>query len=215
MAEKKSSLIHDALILFAITLIAALALGAVYEITKDPIAAAKVQAKEDAYRTVFPDMASTGEVNAQTVEKAAAEVLADPVYSGVSIDEVRSALDGSGKLLGYVVTVTSSEGYGGNITFTVGISSVDGDKVTVNGIEFLSISETAGLGMKAKEEKFMSQFKGVQVSQFSLAKKKIPGDVEIDAISSATFTTAAVTRAIDAGIATACRINEMGGVSGE
>ena len=39
--KQKNTLIHDALILFAITLIAAVALGFVYEITKDPIAQAE------------------------------------------------------------------------------------------------------------------------------------------------------------------------------
>ena len=49
--------------------------------------------------------------------------------------------------VGYVVNVTSHEGYGGDIDISVGIRE-DG---TVTGIEMLSISETAGLGMKAKE----------------------------------------------------------------
>ena len=35
-AKSKNTLVHDALILFAITLVAAIALGFVYEITKDP-----------------------------------------------------------------------------------------------------------------------------------------------------------------------------------
>ena len=51
-------------------------------------------------------------------------------------------------MIGYVLTVTDHEGYGGDIQFTMGVR-IDG---TLNGISFLSIGETAGLGMKATEE---------------------------------------------------------------
>ena len=66
------------------------------------------------------------------------------------------AKDSSGASLGYVVDVTNTEGYGGDIELMAGITS-DG---TINGIQFLSISETAGMGMKAKDADFMDQFKG-------------------------------------------------------
>ena len=65
--------------------------------------------------------------------------------SNVDIDEVMQALDSSGQLMGYVITVTDHEGYGGDIQFSMGVT-LDG---TLNGISLLSISETAGLGMKA------------------------------------------------------------------
>ena len=44
-----------------------------------------------------------------------------------------------------MVTVTDKEGYGGDIQITVGVTK-DG---TVSGVSILSISETAGLGMRA------------------------------------------------------------------
>ena len=47
-------------------------------------------------------------------------------------------------LLGYVITVTTREGYGGDIQFAVGVR-MDG---TVNGMSILDIAETAGLGMR-------------------------------------------------------------------
>ncbi len=49
--------------------------------------------------------------------------------------------------LGYAFTVTTSEGYGGDIQFAMGVQ-YDG---TLNGISILSISETAGLGMRATQ----------------------------------------------------------------
>ena len=71
---------------------------------------------------------------------------------------------------------------------------------TVKGIEMLKISETAGLGMKAKESAFKDQFANKAVKQFSYTKSGAKSDFEIDAISGATITTKAVTNAVNAGI---------------
>ena len=71
---------------------------------------------------------------------------------------------------------------------------------TVKGIELLKISETAGLGMKAKEDAFRNQFAGKNVTQFSYTKTGAASDFEIDAISGATITTKAVTNAVNAGL---------------
>lgn len=202
--KAKGTLVHDALILFAITLIAALALGFVYELTKDPIAAAKEQAKVDAYKAVFPDMASTSAWNG-SYGQAQALIDADTELVGTTVDEVLNALDPNGNVIGLVMTVSNSKGYGGSIQMAMGVAG-DG---TLQGIEFLSISETAGLGMKAKDDAFISQFAGAKVGRYSLAKRNIQGDTEIDAISSATITTAAVTRMINAGLKIYA---EMGGI---
>ena len=201
--KKQGGLIHDALVLFAITVIAALALGFVYELTKDPIAQAEAQAKVDAYKAVFPEMYGTKELgDPEAALKQANELIAsDKAYEGVTVDEILMAEDESGALLGWVLTVTSSKGYGGKITMTMGVSRGGTEaEGTLKGVEFLAISETPGLGMNAKEEKFRSQFRNAQVGQYSLAKRNIAGDTEIDAISSATITTTAVTRSINAGL---------------
>ena len=198
-AKSKNTLVHDALILFAITLVAALALGFVYEITKDPIAQTEAQAKVDAYKAVFPEMTATHELGDPewALTNAAELIASNAAYEGVTVDEILEARDGSDALLGWVLTVTSTKGYGGKITMTMGVSRDDG---ILKGIEFLTISETPGLGMNAKEDKFKSQFKDAKVGQYSLAKRNISGDTEIDAISSATITTTAVTRSVNAGL---------------
>ena len=97
--------------------------------------------------------------------------------------------------MGYVLSVTSREGYGGDITFTMGIR-LDG---TLNGISILSISETAGLGMKA-EAVLKPQFENKNVSQFTYTKSGAVSDDQIDAISGATITTNAVTTAVNGGL---------------
>ena len=53
-----NKLVKDALVLTAITLIAGVCLGGVYEITKDPIAKAQESATQESYKAVFADAAS-------------------------------------------------------------------------------------------------------------------------------------------------------------
>ncbi len=204
----KGGLVHDAVILFIITVVAALALGFVYELTKDPIEQAQAQAKADAFKAVFPSMLTIKELQDPEDILAQANKLieGDKAYEGVTIDEIVAVEGTNGLPLGWVMTVTSSKGYGGKITMAMGISngnnedSSNAEKGMLLGLEFLSISETPGLGMNAKEETFKSQFRGANVKQYSLAKRNISGDTEIDAISSATITTTAVTRSVNAAL---------------
>ena len=212
--KQKSSLIKDALILFAITIIAAFALGAVYEITKDPIAEAEAKAKTEAAQAVFAEMKETSDTSAEEVPKAQALIdqnNKNKEFDTITIDEVLKALDENGNKIGDIITVTSKKGYGGQITIIMGVS----DDETLKGIEFLSISETPGLGMKAKDDDpdkdgdFKDQFKGVQPGSYKLTKRNIhmSGTTEIDAISSATITTSAVTNMLNAGLLVAASID--------
>ncbi len=203
-AKQKNTLVHDALILFAITLVAALALGFVYELTRDPIKKAQEKAKIEAFQAIFPEMSKTSDWTGSLAE-AQALIDADSELAATTIEGVLNALDSKGNVIGKIYTLTNSKGYGGLIRIVMGVAG-DG---TIKGIEFLNISETAGLGMRAKEEAFKSQFSNATVGRYSLTKRKISGDTEVDAISSATITTTAVTRMVDAGLL----INEkLGGV---
>ena len=112
-------MIRDSLILFAITLIAGLLLGGVYAITKNPIAKTQEDKKNEAYQAVFTDAAEFTEVTDA----------ADAGYTKDRIDEVKAAMDADGNILGYVMTITSSEAYGGELQLAMGIR-MDG---TVNG----------------------------------------------------------------------------------
>ncbi|HCJ06841.1 MAG: RnfABCDGE type electron transport complex subunit G [Lachnospiraceae bacterium] len=185
--------IKNTISLMLITLIAGLLLGAVYEITKEPIAKENQRAKEEAYKAVFADADSFEEISfdADQVQKEL-----DGQGLDASINEAMKVLDASGQQLGYVLTVTDHEGYGGDIQFAMGVQS-DG---TLNGISFLSISETAGLGMKAKEDSFRKQFEGKNVDQIVYTKNGASADNEIDALSGATITTNAVTNGVNAGL---------------
>ena len=191
-----AKLVRDAAILLVITLFSGLILGFVFQITKEPIALAEEKAAKKAYAEVFPsalEFELTEELPLDSLSGDSAWLEAG--YEGVSVENVLRALDKDGTLLGYVLTVTSHEGYGGDITFTVGIAN-DG---TLNGISILNISETAGLGMKA-EEVLVPQFSNKKVSVFTYTKSGAVSDDQIDAISGATITTKAVTKAVNGGL---------------
>lgn len=188
-----SESIKNTISLMLITLIAGLLLGAVYEITKEPIRKENQRAKEEAYKAVFADADAFEDVKID--EDKVAKAL-DEKGLDVTINEAMKVLDKSGQQIGYVLTVTDHEGYGGDIQFAMGVQS-DG---TLNGISFLSISETAGLGMKAKEDAFRKQFEGKKTDQIVYTKNGAKADNEIDALSGATITTNAVTNGVNAGL---------------
>ena len=188
-----SESIKNTISLMLITLIAGLLLGAVYEITKEPIRKENQKAKEEAYKAVFADADAFEDVKID--EDKVAKAL-DEKGLDATINEEMKVLDKSGQQIGYVLTVTDHEGYGGDIQFAMGVQS-DG---TLNGISFLSISETAGLGMKAKEDAFRKQFEGKKTDQIVYTKNGAKADNEIDALSGATITTNAVTNGVNAGL---------------
>lgn len=188
------SMIKDALILFAITLVAGLSLGFVNEVTKEPIAKAKEQAKQEVCQEVFQDASGFSLIEGFSTEEAAV-VLAQEGVVGSDITEVYTATDASDVALGYVIIVTNHEGYAGDIQFSMGVT-LDG---TLNGISLLSISETPGLGMEAGEV-LVPQFAGKQVRAFTYTKSGATEDSQIDAISGATVTTNAIVNGVNAGL---------------
>ncbi|MDD6481680.1 MAG: RnfABCDGE type electron transport complex subunit G [Lachnospiraceae bacterium] len=186
-------IVHDALILTAFTLVLGLILGIVYGITKGPIDQANEKAKNEAYKAVFSEADS---FNQQEYDKDEAnQMISDAGYSD-TIDDVEQAVDKSGNALGYVVTVTAKDGSQGSITFSVGIKN-DG---TVNGYSITDISETPGLGMKAKDEEFSGQFAGKQVEAFTVVKQTPASEDQIEAITGSTITSKAMANGCNAAI---------------
>ena len=188
-------IVKDALVLFAITLVAGILLGVVYQITLDPIAKANENAKEKAYKAdsfeTIDALPSDDDINASS----------DIDFSKDKVNEVAIGKKGS-ETAGYVVTVTDSDGYGGDIKFTVGIST-DGK---VLGVSFLSISETAGLGMRAKQDpSFTSQFtaKSDAVASFSVVTdgSASESNANVDAIGGSTITSKSVTKGVNYALA--------------
>ena len=168
------NIIKNAIILTLITLVAGSALAFVYSITKEPIANAEKQATAEAYKAVFSSAEEFKEL----------ELVDYKDENGAVVSAVSSALKGD-EALGFVMTC-AAKGYGGDIKIAVGIDKTG--KLT--GISVLdAANETPGLGAKVKEDKFTSQFKGVNQVQV---------DSKVDAISGATYSTNGVKNAVKA-----------------
>ncbi len=191
----KNTIVKDTIAITLITLIAGLALGAVQGITAEPIAHQNQLAKDEAYKAVFAD-ADTFETVVETEDPEIEAFLDENGYPSQTIDEVVQAKDASGSPIGYAFTVTTSEGYGGDIQFAMGVK----DDNTLNGISILAIGETAGLGMKADTDEFKSQFADKNVEKFEYTKNGATDDSQIDALSGATITTNAMVNGVNAGL---------------
>lgn len=195
-------MLKEAGILFAITLIAGLLLGFVYELTKKPIAEQERKAVQEACAAVF-QKASSFEALKYSPSEGLQEELAN---MGVIPGSAYAALGNDGSVLGYVIESTSRRGYGGLLVLYVGIT-LDG---TLNGVSVLEISETPGLGMRA-EEVLSPQFQGRRADIFIYTKTGAEADDEIDAITGATVTTKAFTSAVNGAVRMVWELNAVGG----
>ena len=186
-----NAMIKNTLALFAITAVAGVLLGTVYEGTKGARAEQAAKTQQKAYQAVFAEGTSFEDVDV-------ADALSTVTYSEkeVTVDGMVKAMNKSGEVLGYVVSVTAKEGYGGDISFSVGVDL----EQNVTGISYLSIAETAGLGMKAKEDDFVQKFvNGSKEKDGTFIVNKDGNDgIVIDAIGGATITTRAVTKGVNA-----------------
>ena len=187
-----NKIVHDALVLFAFTVVLGLLLGVVYGITKEPIDKVNYEKTQAAYQQVFADAASF-EAYADFDAEAAQAVVTENGYAD-EIEDVQVAKDASGNAIGYVLTVTAKDASQSTITFSVGIQN-DG---TVNGYSITSIAETPGLVMKATEEAFYSQFEGKNVETFTVVKSAPAADNEIESISGSTITSRAMANGVNA-----------------
>ncbi len=186
-------ILKDALVLAIITIVSGAILGGVYKITEGPIAEQNEKTKIKAYNSVFNELDTYENIDnladaQEAIEKAG--------YNAVILNEVVRAFDKNSKELGMILTVTDKDGYGGDIKMTIGIDC----EGTITGLEILEINETAGLGMKAKDESFRKQYIGINADKIKYTKNGKTQPNEIDAISSATVTTSAVTDGVNGGI---------------
>ena len=103
-----------------------------------------------------------------------------------------AAING-GKTAAYIFT-ESSKGYGGDVSVLTAIKP-DG---TVAGVAILDVSgETPGLGQNAAKESFFSQYIGLKKGVSVLKNGAKAENNEVDAVTGATITSTAVTRAVN------------------
>jgi len=185
-------------VLTLIAAIAGLALSGVYSMTKDTIDDQKRAAQAASFLVVCPD-ADHFDTD-EAIDKAIADLNGAVYGTGfgrVSINEGFAALDADGNVVGHALSVTTADGFDGNITLAVGINA-DG---AVNGISFTELNETPGMGMRVDEDAFKGQFSGKAVSRFTLNKAGgSTADDEIDSVSGASTTSGAVVNAVNAAL---------------
>jgi electron transport complex protein RnfG len=174
-------MIKPTLVLFLVCVVIAGSLAFVNRATDDVIEA-RTKAEQEEFRKQVMDKADTFEmVNPEGIPQEVTEVYA--AFNGTDI-------------VGYVIGV-APKGYGGNIGMIVGVS-MEGQ---VTGVIIGDHNETPGLGSRAKEPGFISQFTGISMKDtLTVVKQEKKSSNEIQALSGATITSRAVTEGVSAAL---------------
>ncbi len=177
-SKRESNFINMVITLFLVSAIAALALGGVYTVTKEPIALAKKKKLEAAIKTVLPEFDSI-----ETVKVGLGEGSDSLTYYIASMNN---------EVIGTAIKTYTMMGFSGKIELMVGFLK-DG---TINNTAVVSHKETPGLGdkMDVAKSDFPLQFMGKNPSVYALEVTKDGGDV--DAITAATITSRAFCDAV-------------------
>lgn len=180
MAKKESTLVNMVVALLVITLVASASLGAVYEVTKEPIAAAKLAKKIAAISEVIPPFTNNPNNEVYKIGMGKDTLY---FYPGKNGEE----------LVGTAVETFSNTGFNGQIKVMVGLLP-DG---TINDVTVLEHNETPGLGdkMEKKKSDFTIQFQGKNPQDFEIAVTKDGGNV--DAITASTISSRAFCEAVE------------------
>lgn len=174
MAKKESTFFNMVSSLVVVTLIASTALGYVYELTKGPIAEAKLAKK----------IAAIDQVVVEYDNNPVDEMYKIAVAGSTDSLEVYPAKKGD-KIMASAIRSFSPKGYGGNVWLMVGLLP----NGNIQNISVLEHKETPGLGTKMNNTEFKNLFIGQNPSTFNLKVSKDGGDV--DALAGATITSRA------------------------
>lgn len=193
------SILKTGLVLLIISAIAAVSLGLTNEFTYDKIQDQRRMASEKARIDVLP--------SATSFEAADESVLAEITAQFEIVKEAYVGSDASGNIVGYVFKSTPS-GFSGAIEVVTGIS-IDG---LVTGLRVGSHNETPGLGAKATDSDFYDQYLGLTSTEVIGVSKIAASGNDIQAITGATITSAAVSDGANASVEAMKWIVENGGI---
>lgn len=194
MLKKKdiTNIFSVGLKLFLITAISAMILAFTNSIT-EPIIIKNAEKKQvEAMKKVLSEAVSFEKADMSALALVELQCAVTDIYKGINEDGLDE---------GYAVMV-SSGGYGGEISLAVGIDS----ELKVTGLDVISHSETPGLGAKCVSDAFKNQF--INKSVGIEAVKNGAKDNQIDAITSATITSKAVTNGVNTAITAVNLIKE-------
>lgn len=172
------------LTLLIISIIAAGSLAFVQGLTSGPIEEQRAQANLENQQAVFPEADAFEPIDEATLQDLQAQ--------DENVIAVNRALSG-GELVGHVVQINTG-GFGGPIELMVGVRPDQ----SVSGMRVASHAETPGLGDKATEEEFYSQFEDKLLSPpIEVTKGQVTGN-QIEALTGATVTSNYVTNGVNA-----------------
>lgn len=198
MAEKKSSILKNTIVIFVVTLVSVALLAIVNQVTMGPIEEAQIAAEAASLSAAYTEAKEFGQIDGkEAMLEKSTELLESADIQKCTINNVLAAQDANGNLIGYAISATTQNGYGADLQIAVGITK-DGK---IAGFDVISNNETPGFGANCTNPEFTSQFKGKSAAgKISFNKAGATSDSEIDAISGATITTNAVTEAVNAAI---------------
>lgn len=183
-------IIKPGIILLIVCAVAAALLGYINAITVGPIAEQEALKTATAMAAVLPGAEFGDAVELETPISGADLDTQGEDLSDASIDSYAvGKIDGADA--GYAVSA-KVKGYGGELSMMVGID-LEG-KVT--GVSVVSMSETPGLGANCQTD-WINQYAG-KVAPLTVVKTGNANENQIDAITSATITSKAVTRGVNA-----------------
>ena len=159
--------------LFLICVFVTAALALTNNVTVEKIAANELESKNQSMKNVCPDAESFD------------ELIPDIMYAGK---------DSGGKITGYAIS-TAAQGYGGQVKVMTGIA--DGKIIGID--VFYNDNETPGLGKNTSDSSFRDQYKGLStLEEIAVSKDSSSGNAQtVDAVTSATISSRAVTVAVN------------------
>lgn len=191
--KTNSDVITPTAVLTVICIVVTLALSSANMITAKKITELSVKNQNDAMSKLI----DADEYKAETA-----------VLDGETVNYHTAVKDGEN--IGYIFTV-DEKGYGGTVSVMTAINT-DG---TVAAVEIIDASnETPGLGQNVKNSNFYTQFKGLADNITVIRGGSANADNnEINAVTGATISSKAVTKAVNRALGYSAQITDKGDVS--
>lgn len=183
MAKRESTFLNMVVTLFAVTFIAAAALGFVYDLTKEAIQLANLRAQSEAIEKVLPEFDELGESYKVAIPSSTDSIEFFPAFK-------------EGERVGVAIKTFTNNGFSGYISIMAGIDNSG----NISGFEVLEHAETPGLGSKMNdwfrnEQKPQQNVIGKSPNTHSFKVVKDGGD--FDAITASTITSRAFLEALE------------------
>jgi Na+-transporting NADH:ubiquinone oxidoreductase subunit C len=188
----KNSFIYPIIFMMAVTAVFITVLAGLNYVTADTIAFNQQNQLRQKILYIF-DMVPDGGTD-KDIERVFNENVIEKQWG----DLKGYALVEGGQEIGYAVPINGA-GLWGSITGYVGLNK---DYTEIIGIEFVTQSETPGLGGRISENSYKDQYRGIDISgktdNFIISSPQ--PDSNVDAIAGATQTSAAVVKIVNENI---------------